>query len=140
VMTREGRTASCIPPPTATPIAVAVDSLGNIFVAGLTNETDFPNTKGQTLPVFCNSDLLKCEPEASFLAKFSPQGRLVYSTFLPRGYAAYGMAVDASGNAYIIGDTNLSDNSFRDFFAFISKFSPTGTLLYTHRPENTICG
>jgi uncharacterized repeat protein (TIGR01451 family) len=141
----DARGADCVmyppTPPTATPIAVAVDSLGNIFVAGLTNETDFPNTKGQTPFVFCNSDLLKCEPEASFLAKFSPQGRLVYSTFLPYGYAAYGMAVDPSGNAYVVGDDNLSFNSHRNFSAFISKFSPTGTLLYTHHPENPLlCG
>jgi Beta-propeller repeat len=116
--------------PYARAVGVAVDGTGNIYVAGITNETDFPNTKGQKVPVFCETDGSACRPATSFLTKFSASGQLVYSVFLPSGQQVYGLAVDHNGNAYVTGNTNLAEGSFREFFGVVDKFTPTGTLAY----------
>lgn len=64
---------------------------------------------------------------------------LVYSTFLGSSFSdyGYGIAVDASGSAYVTGETNSAtfptQNSNQTFGggqdAFITKFNPAGTLL-----------
>jgi uncharacterized repeat protein (TIGR01451 family) len=72
----------------------------------------------------------------SFLAKFTPQGKRVYATLLPAYYSIHGIAVDGSGNAYTVGDDDLSGANFRQYSAIISKFDPTGTLLYHYSPDN----
>jgi hypothetical protein len=81
---------------------VAVDASGNLYVAGETQSTDFPTTAGAyrtTLPLL-DTDL--------FVSKISPNGKtLIYSTYvggsnLDRGA---GIAVDADGTAYVIGQT-----------------------------------
>ena len=122
----------CIAPgvPYARAIGVAVDGSGSIYVAGITNETDFPNTKGQKVPVFCETDGSACRPATSFLTKFSASGQLLYSTFLPSGVQVYGLAVDRNGNAYVTGNTNLAEGSFREFGGIVDKFTPTGSLVY----------
>jgi len=124
--------------PYARAVGIAVDGSKNIYVAGITNETDFPNTMGQKVPLFCTVDASgnACRPATSFLAKFSSSGQLVYSTFLPNLHQAYGLAVDSSGSAYVIGDTNLSESSFRNFLAVIDKFTSSGTLAYQFTLEN----
>ncbi len=68
---------------------------------------------------------------------------LAYSTYLggSAGADCDGIAVDASGNAYVVGATPSTDfpvvNGYQstgnaNYVAFISKFDPTGaTLLYS---------
>lgn len=85
--------------------------------------------------------------EDGFVTKFSPAGKLVYSTFLGGSAAdeARGVAVDASGNAYVTGSTYSEDfpttsgclqpdlkgvgNDGGD--AFVTKLDPTGRLVYS---------
>ncbi|MDE2149501.1 MAG: SBBP repeat-containing protein [Gammaproteobacteria bacterium] len=89
--------------------AIAVDNNGNAYVAGFTASTDFP-TANPLQPT--NAGGVAGSPGDAFVAKLSADGRsLVYSTYLggSRGDAARGIAVDASGNAYVVGDTASDD-------------------------------
>jgi hypothetical protein len=85
---------------TDTTYALAVDALGNAYVAGLAESLDFPVTPGafQTTNV----------GERAFVTKLNPTGTaLVYSTYLGGSTAdrINGIAVDAEGNAYVTGLT-----------------------------------
>lgn len=130
--------------------AIAVDAGGDAFVAGQTYSPDFPITAGafQTN----NNGSAKNDSNA-FISKLSPSGStLLYSTFLGgsgasrgvvSGDSVHAIAVDAAGNAYVVGYTfsadfpvtpeafqtannaapNLSTN------LFITKLNPTGAAL-----------
>ncbi|MBI2833167.1 MAG: SBBP repeat-containing protein [Acidobacteria bacterium] len=82
---------------------IAVDSLLNVYVAGqVWAPTDFPVTAGAY-------DTLHNGGADAFVTKLTPNGpSLVYNTFLGGGQtdATYGIAVDASFNAYVTGQTN----------------------------------
>jgi hypothetical protein len=79
--------------------AIAVDSAGNAYVTGYTNSRDFP-TVNPIQPFVGPTDV--------FVAKLNAAGSaLLYSTHLG-GSAddeAMGIAVDATGSAYITGET-----------------------------------
>ncbi len=125
--------------------AIAVDSAGNAYVTGFTNSVDFPTVK--PLQPFRG-------PTDVFVAKLNPGGSvLLYSTHLGGGADDEGMgiAVDASGNAYVTGHTeSLNFPTTAGAFstscvavpvripigdicsggdAFISKLSPDGSAL-----------
>jgi uncharacterized repeat protein (TIGR01451 family) len=87
--------------------SIAVDSSNNVYVAGTTSSTNFP-THG---PAFSNnaglSDIFVTKIDAS-------GGNIVYSTYiggsgLDRGD---GIAVDTSGNAYVVGRVDSSSTDF----------------------------
>ena len=83
---------------------IAVDGSGNVYVSGSTTSTDFP-TANPFQAANAGSD-------DAFVTKFSATGSAVYSTYLGgSGFecAAFGLAVDASGNAYATGCTLLTD-------------------------------
>jgi beta-propeller repeat-containing protein/dockerin type I repeat protein len=86
--------------------AVATDGAGNTYVTGHTYSQDFPTTPGAfTRP---GNDGLD-----AFVTKFAPTGAVVYSTRDLGGSGheeAYGIAVDAAGNAYITGNTDSWDD------------------------------
>ena len=92
--------------------AVAVNSAGEAYVAGETTSWDFPAVNAAqsgcgTSPSDCNGRL-----RDAFVSKFNSAGNaLVYSTFAGGGKAdtANGIAIDASGNAYVAGVTSSSD-------------------------------
>jgi len=78
------------------PTNIALDPLGNIYVAGFTNSSDFPTLD----PAY------KPSPGSSggYLAKFSATGRLLFSTYLQSSAA---VAVDAGGNIYLTGPRKI---------------------------------
>jgi hypothetical protein len=86
--------------------SIAVDASGNAYVTGETLSTYFPVTPGafQTGWGGGSAD--------AFVSKFNAAGSaLIYSTYLGENDFEYGagIAVDASGNAYVSGDTSSSD-------------------------------
>ncbi len=127
----------------------AVDSSGNVYLAGVTNST--AKTLGFTPPAGayqadCALDSLSvCEGDA-FVAKLSfPQSgnpSLTYFTYLGGSLAdsAAGVAFDSSGDAYATGSTNSTNfptttTVFQPGYgggnadAFVTELNPTGTAL-----------
>jgi hypothetical protein len=119
---------------------IAVDSLGSAYVTGSTQSVDFPVLKA--FQGACGMDLAsgKCSVDV-FLSKFTPSGKaLVYSTYLGGSGRdeASGIALDAAGNAHIVGRTESADfptakplqaklNGASD--AFVAKFNAAGSAL-----------
>jgi hypothetical protein len=81
-------------------LAIAVDGSGNTFITGETESTNFPTTPG-------SFQVTNAGFQQVFVAKLNAAGSaLVYSTYLGGGGGsniAVGIAVDASGNAYLTG-------------------------------------
>ncbi|HEY6895107.1 MAG TPA: SBBP repeat-containing protein [Rhodanobacteraceae bacterium] len=120
---------------------IAVDAGGSVYVAGATNSSDFPVTPG-VLQNHLAGPLFD-----AFVAKLSPSGALVYSTYLGGSYVdiADAIAVDAGRNAYLVGYTCSYDfptrKPFQPFLqggppgcfagqdAFVAKISPDATSL-----------
>lgn len=93
--------------------AIAVDGAGNSYVAGWTYSTDFP-----TMNSFQGSK--QQAASNAFITKINAAGTaILYSTYLggtanangnlTNGGSANGVAVDANGNAYIVGNTDSSN-------------------------------
>ena len=122
--------------------AVALDSSGNVFVAGETYATDLPisNAYDNTLNNLGSAGC--CGLTDSFITKFSPDGTVIlFSTYFGgSGFdAANGLAVDNSGNVIIVGFTSSADLGTKNAYqatlhgtldGFVAKFGPTGAFLY----------
>jgi hypothetical protein len=83
---------------------VVLDSSGNAYYGGSTNSGSLPGNRiGQ--PFVSGSN-------AAWIAKVSPSGALLYTTFIGGGggdiSGVRGLAVDASGNVYASGSTRSS--------------------------------
>jgi len=115
---------------------IAVDASGNAYVTGGTESSDFPTTLGAFQTTYSgNGD--------AFVSKLNPAGSaLVYSTYLggAKGGEGEGIAVDASGNAYVIGIAGpnfpTTPGAFQTTFpsvalytAFVTKLNATGSAL-----------
>ncbi|MFZ1220963.1 MAG: SBBP repeat-containing protein [Chthoniobacterales bacterium] len=115
---------------------IAVDSSGSAYVTGGTNSTNFPIANALQSALKSLNDI--------FVTKFNPAGSaLVYSTYLggDSSDAGLGIAVNATGNAYITGFTQSTNfptaNAFKstlapgDFYgdAFVTKFNAAGSAL-----------
>jgi hypothetical protein len=125
---------------------IAIDSAGNAYVAGFTASGDFPTAPTPQAVTFGGGS----SQRGVFVAKIDPTGStLLYSTYLSgsANEQATGLTLDASGNAYVTGDTTSSDFPVRNAFqstcaanpstgacsnAFLTKISSTGdALLYS---------
>ena len=117
--------------------AVAVDGAGNAYITGWTQSTDFP-VKGAFQPSLAL--------QSAFVTKLNASGTaLVYSTYLggsSNGDQGNGIAVDSSGNAYVIGTTYsktfpVTPGAFQTTLqaggaAFVTKLNAAGDgLLYS---------
>jgi hypothetical protein len=89
---------------------VAIDASGNAYLTGYTEDTNFPTTTG----AFRSTAVTKATAgsNSAFIAKLnSPGTALVYSTYLggSQGDAAFAIAVDSAGEAYVGGNTSSSN-------------------------------
>src|ERR1035437_3168162 len=86
--------------------SVATDSKGNIYVAGLTYSPDFPVTPGAL-----QTKIGSVGTSDAFVAKFAPDGTLLWSTFLGGSGDdwATSVAVDAAGNVLVTGWTRSAN-------------------------------
>ena len=112
---------------------IAVDSSGNAYVTGFTTSTNFPTMNPLQATYGGGYD--------AFVAEINPTGSaLVYSTYLGGSGDDFGrgIAVDSSGNAYVIGNTLSTDfptmNPLQpanagDGDAFVAQLNPTGSAL-----------
>lgn len=123
--------------------SIAVDDLGNCYIAGAAGTAEFPILNA-VQPSFGGV-------RDAFVAKLNPAGSgFVYSTFLGGSGQdiATGIAVDARGNAYVTGSTNsvnfpVSRNAYQTTYivgscsggcthGFVAKLDPAGSaLLYS---------
>jgi hypothetical protein len=137
--------------------AAAIDAAGDLYVTGYTSASNFP-----TVAAFQASPPAKVSGGYyAFVTKIAPDAKtLIFSTYIggSTGYDyAYGIALDASGDAFVVGVTGSSDfpvtaGAYLRFCdpnfpngtetsdcsvnagsgevnAFVSKFSPSGALL-----------
>jgi len=91
--------------------AITVDASGNAYVTGYTGSIDFPTTPGAFDRTYNFENYFYGQYDV-FVAKLDPEGAvLVYSTFLGGTSYDYGyaIAVNAIGNAYVMGYTWSSD-------------------------------
>ena len=118
--------------------ALAVDASGNVYVTGWTKSGGlgaFPTSGG------AYQTSLSGAQDAFVLKLDASGGTIVYSSYLGgsgNGDIGNGIAIDATGNAYVAGTTNSSnfpttvgaaDRTFAGNEAFVTKFNAAGTAL-----------
>jgi hypothetical protein len=111
--------------------SVAADSSG-IYIAGFTASSNFPTTAGAFMegPAIGGAGCVGVGCEDAFVTKLAANGSgLVYSTYLGGMDAdrAYGIALDAAGNAYVTGFTSSTDFPVTATTAFQTVFDPGTT-------------
>ncbi len=120
-------------------VAVGLD--GSVYVTGQASTETFPTTASAFQVGGQQANI------AAFVTKYNPDGTVAYSTLLGGGWGSYtvgqGIAVDASGSAYVTGELQANDfpitpgayNSPQyDWDAFVTKLTPDGRgLVYSAR-------
>ena len=130
--------------------SLALDSTGNIYVAGTATSTDFPVLNPYQSTLSGTQD--------AFLTKFSSDGSsIIFSTYLggTTSQSANSLAIDPSNQVVIAGSTSSSDfptaaayqstvsaDQFGDWgvYGFVTKFASDGaSLIYsTYLAGNTL--
>jgi hypothetical protein len=111
--------------------AIQVDAAGDLFIAGDTGASNYPVVNG--IPSGSLGQV--------YVTKLNPAGdTILYSTFLAStgSSSAQGLALDASGNAYVTGGagngfpftSNLGSCTSNCQGGFVAKLSSTGSLTY----------
>jgi hypothetical protein len=122
--------------------AIAVDGSGSAYITGQAFSTNFPVTAGSYEP---KDGAAAIGESNAFVTKLNAAGTaLVYSTYLGgtsdnASDVGFGIAVDSSGNAYIVGQAYSSDfpttkGAFQTatagrLNAFVTKLNPAGSAL-----------
>ena len=93
--------------------SIKTDASGNVYIAGFTSSANFP-VRGAVQAAYAgtNSPLLQGQFGDAFVAKLNPSGTaLLYATYLGGSGDdfATALAIDASGNAYVVGATQSSN-------------------------------
>jgi uncharacterized protein (TIGR03437 family) len=114
---------------------VAIDSAGNILVAGTTSSTDLPVLNAYQNTLGGRTNL--------FVLKLDPTGKILYCTYLggSSNDGATGLAVDSAGAAYITGYTSSANFPGQTtlaftFQGFVVKLAANGALVYSYEPTN----
>jgi len=119
---------------------IDVDTSGNAYVIGHTQQLTFPSNFPTTAGAF---DTTHNGDQDVFVTKLNPSGSaLVYSTFIGGSNIdlARGIAIDTSGNAYLTGLTTSLDfpttvgafdttHNGGFFDGFVTKLNPSGSAL-----------
>jgi hypothetical protein len=107
--------------------AIAVDSLGNSYITGTFR---FEATFGAGEP---NVTVLTGLGQDIFVAKYDPNGRLVWARGAPGGWS-WGIAVDAAGSSYITGwltgPVDFGNGVTLGPGAFVVKYDTNGTVVW----------
>jgi gliding motility-associated-like protein len=119
---------------------VATDAFGNIYVAGITSSVSGMASPGAFQPNYLGPSI---NSSNAFIAKFSPAGMRVWSTYFGAQSQAHSIASDKNGNIVITGDTNDSSGNIASLGAnqaiygggnndaFVAKFNPLGARLWS---------
>lgn len=129
---------------------LAVDSKGNIWLAGYTHAKDFPVTPDGFQPTWTARDFFvppyyiqEVRGWAGFVAKLSPDARrLLYATYLngtDGNDQINAISIDADDSVYVTGESTSSDfpttpgvyNRTAGDNVFVTKFSSAGTLQFS---------
>jgi hypothetical protein len=123
---------------------IAADESGNFYITGYTQSTNFPSTSGAY-------DTSHNGGDDAYIAKLNSSGTaLLYSSFLggTLNDSGYGLAVDGSGNAYVVGYTYSTDfpattgaydtSQNGEWDAFVAKFATTGGTPDIRQPIEAI--
>ncbi|MBV9769909.1 MAG: SBBP repeat-containing protein [Bryobacterales bacterium] len=114
---------------------LAVDSSGNVYIAGITASSDFPVTTGAFSTINTGT-------QEAFVTKLNSTGVLTYSSYLGGGGSDSGLAiaVDGTGAAYVAGQTSsgnfpVTSGAFEQSSqgglsdCFVSKLNAAGSAL-----------
>nr|MDJ0518379.1 SBBP repeat-containing protein [Trichodesmium sp. MO_231.B1] len=123
---------------------ITIDNQGNTYITGNTNSIDFPITANAVQNSFGGND--EFGRGDAFVAKYSPDGTLIYATYIGGSGQDFGtdLAVDITGDIYVTGNTNSVDfptvNALQNTYgggefsgdAFLLKLSNDGSnILYS---------
>src|SRR5262249_46657226 len=115
--------------------AVAFDPAGNAYVTGSTNSTDFPTANAFQATL----NTTGFSPQDAFVTKVNTTGSaILFSTYLGGSGSdtGKGIAVDATGNATVVGTTSSKDfplvkplQCYNNGDAFVTRFTGAGSAL-----------
>ncbi|MGH9680787.1 MAG: SBBP repeat-containing protein, partial [Candidatus Acidiferrales bacterium] len=130
---------------------IGLDSHENVYVDGVTGDSDFPllNPFQSSIGDVFSAGVYYSSIQSGFVAGLDSTGALIYSTYFGGRNDSdttnlNGIAVDASGDAYVVGDTTSQNfpvaNSYQatsnvsypgETTAVVAEFNPQGQPIYS---------